>query len=151
LKLLLFDACSALRDTRFPPVQQHEVAQLSCSVSLLSCFEEAANWQDWEIGTHGLIIEFTDPVLQCKRTATFLPEVAADQGWTKRQCIESLIRKAGQLFIIFVLKVELVLPAVCHQIDNCLCTTPLLPLHGTLCTAPLFHQQQGQQCSELHS
>eukprot|EP00775_Hariotina_reticulata_P013589 gene13589-13714_t len=86
---------SALRDTRFPPVQQHEVAQLSCSVSLLSCFEEAANWQDWEIGTHGLIIEFTDPLLQCKRTATFLPEVAADQGWTRRQCIESLIRKAG--------------------------------------------------------
>jgi hypothetical protein len=33
--------------------------------------------------------------LQCKRTATFLPEVAGDQGWSQRQCIESLIRKAG--------------------------------------------------------
>lgn len=33
--------------------------------------------------------------LQCKRTATFLPEVAAEQGWSQRQCIESLIRKAG--------------------------------------------------------
>lgn len=89
-------ACSALRDSRFSPVQLKEVSQLSCSVSLLRCFEEAASWQDWEIGQHGLIIEFTDPVLSCKRTATFLPEVAGDQGWSKQQCIEALIRKAGE-------------------------------------------------------
>ncbi|WIA41609.1 hypothetical protein OEZ86_008969 [Tetradesmus obliquus] len=86
---------SALRDSRFSPVQLKEVSQLSCSVSLLRCFEEAASWQDWAIGQHGLIIEFTDPVLSCKRTATFLPEVAGDQGWSKQQCIEALIRKAG--------------------------------------------------------
>jgi AMMECR1 domain-containing protein len=72
------------------------VSQLSCSVSLLRCFEEAASWHDWEIGQHGLIIEFTDPVLSCKRTATFLPEVAGDQGWSQQQCIEALIRKAGE-------------------------------------------------------
>jgi AMMECR1 domain-containing protein len=88
--------CSALRDSRFSPVQLKEVSQLSCSVSLLRCFEEAASWEDWEIGQHGLIIEFTDPVLSCKRTATFLPEVAGDQGWSKQQCIEALIRKAGE-------------------------------------------------------
>jgi AMMECR1 domain-containing protein len=87
--------CSALRDSRFSPVQLKEVAHLSCSVSLLCCFEHAQGWQDWQIGQHGLIIEFTDPVLHCKRTATFLPEVAADQGWSQRQCIESLVRKAG--------------------------------------------------------
>jgi AMMECR1 domain-containing protein len=76
-------------------VQLKEVAHLSCSVSLLCCFERADSWRDWQVGTHGLIIEFTDPALQCKRTATFLPEVAADQGWSQRQCIESLVRKAG--------------------------------------------------------
>lgn len=48
------------------------------------------------MGRHGLIIKFTDPLLQCRRTATFLPEVAADQGWSRRQCLESLIRKAGE-------------------------------------------------------
>lgn len=89
-------SCSALRDSRFSPVQLKEVAHLSCSVSLLCSFERADSWQDWQIGTHGLIIEFTDPVMQCKRTATFLPEVAADQGWSQRQCIESLVRKAGE-------------------------------------------------------
>eukprot|EP00882_Tetradesmus_deserticola_P033003 GHRQ01037663.1.p1 GENE.GHRQ01037663.1~~GHRQ01037663.1.p1 ORF type:complete len:134 (+),score=20.64 GHRQ01037663.1:865-1266(+) len=91
--------CSALRDSRFSPVQIKEVSQLSCSVSLLRCFEQGASWHDWEIGQHGLIIEFTDPVLSCKRTATFLPEVAGDQGWSKQQCIEALIRKAGECSI----------------------------------------------------
>eukprot|EP00882_Tetradesmus_deserticola_P024830 GHRQ01027158.1.p1 GENE.GHRQ01027158.1~~GHRQ01027158.1.p1 ORF type:complete len:191 (+),score=32.23 GHRQ01027158.1:359-931(+) len=90
---------SALRDSRFSPVQIKEVSQLSCSVSLLRCFEQGASWHDWEIGQHGLIIEFTDPVLSCKRTATFLPEVAGDQGWSKQQCIEALIRKAGECSI----------------------------------------------------
>jgi hypothetical protein len=77
-------------------VQLKEVSQLSCSVSLLRHFEQSTNWQDWEIGQHGLIIEFVDPVLSCKRTATFLPEVAGDQGWSKQQCIEALVRKAGE-------------------------------------------------------
>jgi AMMECR1 domain-containing protein len=30
---------------------------LPVQVSLLSCFETAANWKDWEIGKHGIIIE----------------------------------------------------------------------------------------------
>lgn len=66
-----------------------------CSVSLLRGFEQAKDAFDWEIGVHGLIIEFTDPILKCRRSATFLPEVAADQRWTKQQCLDSLIRKAG--------------------------------------------------------
>lgn len=33
--------------------------------------------------------------MQCKRTATFLPEVASDQGWDQQQCMEALLRKAG--------------------------------------------------------
>ncbi len=33
----------------------------------------------------GLIIEFTDPHSGGRRTATFLPEVAAHEGWDKQQ------------------------------------------------------------------
>jgi uncharacterized protein (TIGR00296 family) len=44
---------SALRDRRFPPVDAKELPHLRCTVSLLSCFEPAAAWDDWEIGTHG--------------------------------------------------------------------------------------------------
>lgn len=29
------------------------------------------------------------------RTATYLPEVAREQGWTKLQAIDSLLRKGG--------------------------------------------------------
>ena len=29
------------------------------------------------------------------KTATYLPEVASEQGWTKLQAIDSLLRKAG--------------------------------------------------------
>ncbi len=86
---------SALRDSRFAPIRLKEVPQLSCGVSLLRLFEAASSHLDWTVGTHGLICEFQDPVRRCKRSATFLPEVAAEQGWSKLQCIDALIRKSG--------------------------------------------------------
>ena len=46
-------ACSALRDRRFPPIEARELPALRCTVSLLSAFEPAAAWDDWEVGTHG--------------------------------------------------------------------------------------------------
>ncbi|KAI0485878.1 hypothetical protein KFK09_029467 [Dendrobium nobile] len=48
-----------------------------------------------QIGKHGLIIEFTDPDYNTRRSATYLPEVAAHEGWTKIEAIDSLMRKAG--------------------------------------------------------
>lgn len=33
-----------------------------------------------QVGTHGIIIEFTDPNYNTKRNATYLPEVAAHEG-----------------------------------------------------------------------
>mmetsp|Transcript_12791 Transcript_12791/g.27680 ORF Transcript_12791/g.27680 Transcript_12791/m.27680 type:complete len:214 (-) Transcript_12791:761-1402(-) len=86
---------SALRDSRFSPIRLKEIPTLECTVSLLSCFEPGRSWEDWEVGTHGLIIEFTDPEVRCRRSATFLPEVAHEQGWTKQECIDALIRKSG--------------------------------------------------------
>lgn len=65
----LFGAChltsslaalrSALRDRRFPPVAAKELPSLRCTVSLLCAFEKAADWADWTVGVHGLIVEFT--------------------------------------------------------------------------------------------
>ncbi|PRW61176.1 hypothetical protein C2E21_0267 [Chlorella sorokiniana] len=86
---------SALRDRRFAPIEARELLQLKCTVSLLSGFEAAGGWEDWEIGVHGLVIEFVDPVTGGRRTATFLPEVAAHEGWDKQQTLDHLIRKAG--------------------------------------------------------
>lgn len=34
-----------------------------------------------QVGKHGIIIEFTDPDYNTKRSATYLPEVAAQEGY----------------------------------------------------------------------
>jgi AMMECR1 domain-containing protein len=43
---------------------------------------------------HGIWIEFSDDNGR-KKTATYLPEVAKEQGWTKKKAIHSLLRKGG--------------------------------------------------------
>ncbi|KAI7903650.1 AMMECR1 domain-containing protein [Cokeromyces recurvatus] len=85
---------SALRDQRFKPITLSEIPSLTCAVSLLTNFEIADNYLDWEIGKHGIWIEFTQPDGQ-KETATYLPEVMSEQGWTKQEAIKSLLRKGG--------------------------------------------------------
>jgi len=48
---------------------------------------------DWVIGTHGLRISFTHS--SRRYGATYLPDVALEQGWTKDETMISLMRKAG--------------------------------------------------------
>lgn len=86
---------SALHDRRFEPISLAELPSLTCTVSLLHTFEERHSWDDWEIGKHGITIEFSDPVVRVRRTATFLPEIASHEGWNKMETLEHLIRKAG--------------------------------------------------------
>ena len=85
---------SALQDRRFNPIRRQEVERLSCGVSLLTQFEKGQDYLDWEVGKHGIWIEFIDDQGH-KRTATYLPEVIPEQGWTKEQAIDSLLRKGG--------------------------------------------------------
>ncbi|CAL8308843.1 nuclear protein AMMECR1 [Gadus morhua] len=85
---------SALKDSRFPPMTRDELARLFCSVSLLTNFEDVGDYLDWEVGVHGIRIEFFNEK-GSKRTATYLPEVAKEQGWDHIQTIDSLLRKGG--------------------------------------------------------
>ena len=69
-------------------------------------FKDGADFADWELGTHGIRIEFLSERGN-KKTATFLPEVSTfndifhlfqvpmAQGWDKIQTIDSLLRKGG--------------------------------------------------------
>jgi uncharacterized protein (TIGR00296 family) len=86
---------SALRDRRFSPIEPRELPYLECTVSILTNYETATDYLDWEVGKHGTIIEFTDPNSNARRSATYLPDVAAAEGWTVLEAIDSLIRKAG--------------------------------------------------------
>jgi uncharacterized protein (TIGR00296 family) len=85
---------SALNDSRFSPINKDELNKLHCSVSLLTNFETANHWKDWQVGVHGIRIEFQNEKGQ-KRSATYLPEVAPEQGWDHVETIDSLLRKGG--------------------------------------------------------
>ncbi|GJC77705.1 uncharacterized protein ColLi_00543 [Colletotrichum liriopes] len=84
---------SALHDMRFPPVEASELPSLEVAVTLLTDFEDADDAMDWTLGVHGLRISFTH---HGKRYgATYLPDVAVEQEWTKEETLVSLMRKAG--------------------------------------------------------
>ncbi|KAJ5386132.1 hypothetical protein N7509_008673 [Penicillium cosmopolitanum] len=83
----------AFEDTRFAPIPRSLLPSLSCSLTLLGSFEPCTNAMDWILGTHGIRISF---VHRGRRYgATYLPDVAVEQGWTREETIESLMRKAG--------------------------------------------------------
>lgn len=70
---------SGLKDSRFPPITRDEIPKLTVSVSILQHFEDADDYMDWEVGVHGIRIEFINEKGN-KRTATYLPKVAVEQG-----------------------------------------------------------------------
>eukprot|EP01135_Chromosphaera_perkinsii_P001590 Nk52_evm60s207 gene=Nk52_evmTU60s207 len=83
---------SSMKDSRFAPVSLKELPKLDCAVSLLTHFEERMDYLDWEVGRHGIWVEFTDRSGR-KRTATYLPEVAEEQGWGQMETVVSCICK----------------------------------------------------------
>lgn len=91
--LKIYANTSALEDTRFHPIDMKIVPSLSCSLTLLADFEECDGPMDWELGKHGIRITFTHKYR--KHGATYLPDVAVEQGWTQEETLESLMRKAG--------------------------------------------------------
>jgi AMME syndrome candidate gene 1 protein len=96
LRELAAYACrSAFHDRRFAPVAASEFGALKFKVSLLVGFEPAPGGpEDWDLDTHGIVVEFDD-ASGATWSATYLPHVAREQGWTKRQALESLVRKSG--------------------------------------------------------
>lgn len=91
---------AAVKDSRFPPMTKADLnEQLRCEVSLLHTFESIEDPLGWEVGAHGIEIEFKgpagSPMQERVFRGTYLPHVASEQGWTQIQAIESLLLKAG--------------------------------------------------------
>ncbi|ODA75963.1 hypothetical protein RJ55_08604 [Drechmeria coniospora] len=84
---------SAVHDSRFPPVTRRELPRLQAAVTLLTDFEQVEDPYDWQIGTHGIRLSFHSG--NRRYGATYLPDVAAEQGWSKDETLFSLVRKAG--------------------------------------------------------
>lgn len=91
--LFKYTHASAFEDTRFSPIPASLLPALSCSLTLLADFEPCSDALDWTLGTHGLRISFT--YRNYRHGATYLPDVAVEQGWTKEETVESLMKKAG--------------------------------------------------------
>ncbi|KAF4556152.1 Hypothetical protein D9617_1g080270 [Elsinoe fawcettii] len=85
---------SAFEDHRFSPVPASLLPSLQVCVTLLTNFSEPdSDPMNWTIGEHGIRLSFIDKGR--RYGATYLPDVAAEQGWTKEETIVSLMRKAG--------------------------------------------------------
>jgi uncharacterized protein (TIGR00296 family) len=84
---------SALKDTRFDPISIEELPHLHVGVSLLTDFEQCQSPLDWELGKHGIEIDME--INNRKYGATFLPEVAKEQGWDQITTLKYLVNKAG--------------------------------------------------------
>jgi len=85
---------SAFDDSRFAPVREDEIPRLTCSISLLFAFEKIGDCYDWEVGVHGIRIDFVDWD-KTQRSATFLPHVASQFGYNQKQTVERLVEKSG--------------------------------------------------------
>ncbi|CAF9936489.1 hypothetical protein IMSHALPRED_010781 [Imshaugia aleurites] len=84
---------AAFDDHRFSPISVSELPTLSSSVTLLTNFTPASHALDWTLGTHGIRISFSHD--RKRYNATYLPDVAVEQGWSKEETIVSLMKKAG--------------------------------------------------------
>jgi len=83
---------SAFQDHRFRPIGQRELMGLQCSITLLYDFEEVGDVMDWVLGEHGVRISFRSGGRSY--SATFLPDVMGEQGWSKEDTLDALLRKA---------------------------------------------------------
>ena len=88
-----YSLTSAFEDTRFSPIPSTLLSSLSCSLTLLAGFEPCQDAMDWVLGRHGIRISFT--YRSRRHGATYLPDVAVEQGWSKEETVESLMKKAG--------------------------------------------------------
>ena len=90
-----YSIIAAVRDSRFAPISAKELPRITCEVSLLSHFEKIEHPLDWEVGKHGIEIEFHDQEGGGPYRGTYLPHVASEQGWDQREALDSLLKKAG--------------------------------------------------------
>ncbi|KAJ1525672.1 hypothetical protein ONE63_008889 [Megalurothrips usitatus] len=94
LGLQEYAVTSAVKDSRFSPITLDELPKLRVAVSILLHFEDGSDYLDWEVGVHGISIEYHSD-RGVRHSATYLPEVASKQGWDQIQTIDSLLRKGG--------------------------------------------------------
>jgi AmmeMemoRadiSam system protein A len=70
---------SSTQDTRFLPVESNEIPELEIEISVLTPMRRISTIDEFELGKHGIYMR------KGYRSGTFLPQVAAETGWTKEE------------------------------------------------------------------
>ncbi len=78
---------AATEDPRFPPLSASE-GPVKLEISLLTPLKKIGGWRDFKLG-QGAVLELDG------RSATFLPQIAAENGWSREQLLSQLAVKAG--------------------------------------------------------
>ena len=79
---------SAFDDPRFPELSRDEFDEVSIEISVLSQFEPIKNYDEIEVGKHGILLEEGG-------RAVLLPQVATEQNYNRSEFLTALCHKAG--------------------------------------------------------
>ncbi|MBN2797536.1 MAG: AmmeMemoRadiSam system protein B [Deltaproteobacteria bacterium] len=100
---------AAVHDARFQPVRAEEIEGLDLDITLLGPSWTVAGPEAVILGRHGIVVR------EGRRRATFLPQVAPEQGWDRATTLSRLRRKAGiaprSQVEIDVYEAQVILPA----------------------------------------
>lgn len=81
---------AAFNDPRFDPLTREELEIIDIEISILSPAEKIRDWQQIELGRHGVIVE------KGAQGGVFLPQVAIETGWSLEEFMSELCsQKAG--------------------------------------------------------
>jgi AmmeMemoRadiSam system protein A len=81
---------AATGDPRFPPVTEKELPGLEYEISVLTPKRMIASPDEFLVGRHGIIVQREG------RSGVFLPQVAAEEGWSREETLTYLcLHKAG--------------------------------------------------------
>ncbi len=81
---------AAADDPRFPALNEPELKEIEIEISVLSPLEKVASADNIELGKHGVLVR------RGLQSGVFLPQVAAETGWSKDEFLNNLCaHKAG--------------------------------------------------------
>jgi AmmeMemoRadiSam system protein A len=81
---------AATRDHRFVPVESPELEYIDIEISVLSPLQKISSPDEFKLGKHGIYMT------KDGKSGTYLPQVAADTGWTTEEFLGHCAReKAG--------------------------------------------------------
>jgi len=82
---------SSTQDYRFPPVDADEIPGLEIEISVLTPMRKINSIDEIEMGKHGIYIK------KGSRSGTFLPQVAAETGWSKEEFLGHCAQDKAQI------------------------------------------------------